>query len=61
MVGLAFDFQVDEAVRVRERRVEELEEELRRRGIEVGEDEDDDEEMGEAAAGGSGTRGDVSK
>jgi hypothetical protein len=45
MVGLALDFQevreVDEAVRVREERVRELEEELGRRGI--GSEEEDDE------------------
>jgi hypothetical protein len=52
MVGLAFDFQevreVDEAVRVRERRVQELDEELRRRG-EEGEEESEgggDEQKG---------------
>jgi hypothetical protein len=50
MVRLAFDFQemreVEEGVRARERRVEELEEELRALGVgtEDTDEEDDDEE-----------------
>jgi hypothetical protein len=46
MVGLAFDFQdlraAEEGVRRREMRVQELEEELRRRGIGTEEEEEDD-------------------
>jgi electron transfer flavoprotein alpha/beta subunit len=55
VVHLAFDFQdlraAEEAVRIRERRVEELEEELRALGVGTEDtDEEDEEGEGEVAA-----------